>query len=231
MSASLLFLAPFLAVAGLLFGCWSWISPLYMESILPAVNALFTVVALPVQLELHETALVFAYERSAGSMLRLQMHSYEAVYFNIIPAVALLATVSHKRIAWRLGWIGLAVLLLFGTHVASFFVSAHIALWDYVHSLAPTRFRGDLIVGLGAWFPTEQYALYSSALAQWNIWGRYAFVLGIWFFALRQEIVLWARDMADKQVAFPTEKLYHWRHKSLKKQESVPNNIKVKRAV
>ena len=70
MSLPLLFLVRFLAVAGLLFGCWPWISPLYIGGILPMANALFAAAALPVQLELHETVLVFAYEHSAGSMLR-----------------------------------------------------------------------------------------------------------------------------------------------------------------
>lgn len=231
MSVSLLFLARFLAVAGLLFGCWPWISPLYMESILPMANALFAVIALPVHLELHQNALVFAYERSAGSMLRLQMHSYEAVYFNTIPAVALLTTAPDKRFLWKLAWAVAALLLMSGTHVVSFLASSYVALWDYIYSLPPTRLRGDLVVGLGAHFPVELYILYGSALAQWNIWGRYAFVLGIWFFALRHEVVLWAEDFAGRQVALPIEKLYHWRHKSLKKCESVPKNTRVRRAV
>jgi len=109
MSPPLLFLVRFLAVAGLLFGCWPWISPLYIGGILPMANALFAAAALPVQLELHETVLVFAYEHSAGSMLRLQMHSYESVYFNVIPLVALFATAPDKRFFWKLAWVGAAL--------------------------------------------------------------------------------------------------------------------------
>lgn len=231
MSLPLLFLVRFLAVAGLLFGCWPWISPLYIGGILPMANALFAAAALPVQLELHETVLVFAYEHSAGSMLRLQMHSYESVYFNVIPLVALFATAPDKRYFWKLAWMGAALLLVSGTHLASLLASSHVALWDYIHSMAPTLSRGNLVVGLGPHFPAELSALYGGVLAQWNIWGRYAFVLGIWFFALRREVVLWAQDFADRQVALPLEKLYHWRHKSLKKCESVPKNTRVKRAV
>lgn len=231
MSGPLLFLARFVAMAGLLFGLWQLVSPLYVALLEPAVNALFNAWSLPVQLQLHGKALVLAYERLDGSMLRLQAHSYEAVYLNIIAATALLAVSPQKGIRWKIRWIGGILLLLWATHVTSFFIGSYIAIWDYINAMPPTRMRGDLMVEFRTHFPVEHKAWYSAILAQWNIWGRYALVVGAWFFALRREIVSWTFGFSHKQIALPLERLYQWRHKSLKKQDSAPKNTRMRRAV
>jgi hypothetical protein len=91
--------------------------------------------------------------------------------------------------------------------------------------------RGDLMVEFRAHFSAERKVWYSAILAQWNIWGRYALVVGVWFFALRRETVTWRLGFSHKQIALPVHRLYQWRDKSLKKQDSVPKNKRMRRAV
>jgi len=230
LNAPLFFLGRFALIAGVLYGLWQGLSPFYLSLVAPAVNGLFAALDLPVELQRFGQSLLLAYERSNGSMLRLKAHSYESIYLNIIAATALLAATPHKSLGWKFRWIGGVLLLLWGTHVASFFMGGYIAIWNYVYSIPPSRSQGELMIEFRAYFPFEHKEWYSLVLAQWNIWGRYAVVIGAWFFALRREIVGWALDFSHQQIAVPLEHVQQWRHKSLKKQKDVPKNIRMRRS-
>lgn len=229
MRESLLFSGRFALIAGVLYGLWQGLSPFYLSLVVPAVNGLFAALDLPVELQRFGQSLLLAYERSNGGMLRLKAHSYEAVYLNIIAATALLAATPHKSLHWKLRWIGRVLLLLWATHVSSFFMGAYVAIWKYVYSLPPSQSQGELMVEFRPYFSFEHKQWYTMALAQWNIWGRYAVVIGTWFFALRREIVDWTFDFSHQQIAVPLARLHQWQHKSLKKQASVPKKRRMRR--
>ena len=229
MKESLLFLGRFVLVAGVLYGLWQGLSPFYLGLVVPVVNGFFVALDLPVELQRFGQSLLLVYERSSGSVFRLEARSYEAVYLNIIAATALLAATPHKSINWKLRWIGGVLLLLWGTHVASFFIGAHIAIWNYIYSIPPSQSQGELMLEFRLHFPFSHKEWYTSILAQWNIWGRYSIVIGTWFFALRREIVDWALGVSTKQVAVPMERVSQWRHKSLRKKVVMPKNKKMSR--
>ena len=229
MRGPLLFLGRFVLISGAIYGLWQGLSPFYLGLVAPVVNGFFAALDLPVELQRFGQSMLLAYERTDGSMLRLKAHSYEAVYLNIIAATALLAATPHKSPEWKFRWIGGVLLLLWGTHVASFFMGGYIAIWDYAYSIPPSRSQGELMVEFRAHFSFEHKEWYTLVLDQWNIWGRYAIVIGIWFFALRREIVGWTLDFSQQQIAVPLERMHQWGHKSLKKQAHVPKDIRTRR--
>ncbi len=137
MRESLFFLGRFALVAGALYGLWQGLSPFYLSMVVPVVNGLFAALDLPVELQRFGQSLLLAYERPSGSQLRLEARSYEAVYFNIIAATALLAATPHKLLDWKLRWIAGVLLVLWATHIASFYMSAYVAIWKYAFSIPP----------------------------------------------------------------------------------------------
>ena len=187
MRNALLFLGRFLVMAGLLYGAWENFSPIYLSAVVPTVNALFSALQLPVQLELRGSLLLLAYRLGEGG-LRLQAHDYDVIYLNLITATALLAASPGKPIIWKFKWTGAVLVLLWITHVASFYISGQIAIWQYLQGLPAGSERELLAARVQAHFSLERQRLLTLLLAQWNIWGRYALAVGVWFFALRREI-------------------------------------------
>lgn len=225
LNGPLLFFARFVFIAGALYGLWQILSPLYVSLVMSATNELFSGLELPVQLQRFGHRLVFAYQRTSGIMLRLEAHQYEAIYLNTIAAIALLGATPKQSIEWKFRWICKILPFLWATHVATFFMGGYIAIWDYAHSIPPSQSQGELIVEFSAYFPFEHKLWCTALLGQWNIWGRYAVVVGGWFFALRRELVGQTIGFLQQQIGG----VHQLHNKSLIKKGVVPKYIRAQR--
>ncbi len=229
LNGPLLFFARFVFIAGALYGLWQILSPLYISLVMSAANELFSGLELPVQLQRFGHSLVFAYQRTSGIMLRLEAHQYEAIYLNTIAAIALLGATPKQSLEWKFRWVCKILPFLWATHVATFFMGGYIAIWDYAHSIPPSQSQGELIVEFSAYFPFEHKLWCTALLGQWNIWGRYAVVVGGWFFALRRELVGQTIDFLQQQIGVPTREVHQLHNKSLIKKGVVPKYIRAQR--
>jgi len=188
MRGALTFLGKFLVIAGLLYGVWELLAPFYLAMVAPTVNALFTLLQLPVQLELRGGILLLVYSLG-GAPLRLEMQGYDIVYLNLIAATALLAASPGKSLGWKLKWMGTVLVALWATHVVSFFINGQIAVWQYLEGGGTLQGREALLANAQEYFPLARRQILAQVLAQWNIWGRYALAVGVWFWAFHKEII------------------------------------------
>jgi len=188
MRGALTFLGKFLMIAGLLYGVWELVAPFYLAMIAPTVNGFFTLLQLPVQLELRGGILLLVYHLG-GSPLRLEVQGYDIVYLNLITATALLAASPGKHLGWKLKWMGTVLVALWATHVVSFFINGQIAVWQYLEGGGTLQGREALLANAQEYFPLARRQVLAQILAQWNIWGRYALAVGVWFWAFHREIL------------------------------------------
>ena len=182
---SLTILAVFVLVSSLAFSIWEHFSVLYLAQVAPAVNYLFALSDLPVALEQRQDLLLLVYRQADGSLLRLSALDYHVIYLNLVVGLALFAAFPARGWQWRLRWMFTLLVVLWMTHVGSFFSGAYIAIWDYISTL-PHGLEKDALVEFAQVFPLERKNFYSRVLALWNAWGRYALCLAM-FFSLRPE--------------------------------------------
>lgn len=193
MTATLLFLARFVTVAGLLYGVWPVLAPAYLASIAPVVSGLCRLAQLPVQLEVHGRALVVAYTLGETT-LRLEVQQYQVACLNLIAALSLVAATPSRSWGWRLRWAVGVTGVLWLTHVAGFLAEAQIAVWRYLDSLPDGPDRWILAQAAQIHFVRGWTDLVAQGVARWNLWGRYAVPLALWFTAVRREVLAWSTD-------------------------------------
>lgn len=185
MKRSLTILSIFVLVSSLAFSVWEQCSDLYLAQVVPAVNFLFGLADLPVELEQRTALLLLVYQQADGSLLKLRALDYDVVYLNLIVGFSLCVVFPARGWEWRLRWIIALLVALWVTHVASFFTGGYIAIWDYINTL-PQGLEKNALLEFAQVFPQERKNFYAYALALWNSWGRYALCLAM-FFALREE--------------------------------------------
>lgn len=229
MRNALFFLGKFVVISGLFYGVWEILAPFYLTLVVPVVNALFSGLQLPVQLELRGSILLLIYQQGGG-WLRLQAHDYDIIYLNLIAATALLAASPGQSVAWKLRWAGAVLVLLWTTHVASFFIGGQIAIWEYLDGMPATLEKAALVEQMQVHFSLERRELLTALLAQWNIWGRYALAVGIWFVALRREISGWSVEFFQEPLGQSPAKVYRFRFSAPAKQRQKAKQTKLKRA-
>ena len=204
MRGALTFLGKFLVIAGLLYGVWELLAPFYLAMVAPTVNALFTLLQLPVQLELRGGILLLVY-RLGGAPLRLEVQGYDIVYLNLITATALLAASPGKSFGWKLRWMGTVLVALWATHVASFFINGQIAIWQYLEGV---QGQETLLASAREHFPLARRQILAQLMAHWNIWGRYALAVGVWFWAFHREIAERIPEMDRERSILPLVNVY-----------------------
>ena len=204
MRGALTFLGKFLVIAGLFYGVWELLAPFYLAMVAPTVNALFTLLQLPVQLELRGGVLLLVYHLG-GMPLRLEVQGYDIVYLNLITATALLAASPGKSLGWKLRWMGTVLVALWATHVASFFINGQIAIWQYLEGV---QGQEALLASAREHFPLARRQILAQLLAQWNIWGRYALAVGVWFWAFHREIAERIPEMDRERSILPLVNVY-----------------------
>ena len=184
MRAALGLFGVFVLISSLLYGTWGHTSQFYLEGVIPFVNLVFVWCDLPVVLERRDELLLLAYGRAAGGTLRLEALDYHTIYLNLIAGTALIAASPGRRLRWKIGWTLRIFIFLWATHIASFFAGGYIAIWDYMGSLPQGAARSALQLEFAWVFPQATKDLCTQLLSLWNVWGRYALCLGMWFFAL-----------------------------------------------
>lgn len=198
MTSALFFLMRFTAVAGLLYGVWPVLAPVYLATVTPVVNGICDLAHLPVQLEVRGQALVVVYALG-GTVLRLEAQQYQAACLNLIAALALVTATPSRSPGWRLQWAAGVVGILWLTHVIGFLAETQIAVWRYLDGLPAGPDRGALAQAAQAHLARGWAELVAQAASRWNLWGRYAVPLALWFASVRGEVAAWSAGVNPAQ--------------------------------
>jgi len=176
----LAYLARYVLATSLLFSAWSFMGPLYLELVTPAVNALAALTDQPFAMEWKADHLLYRFRPSTGADFRLEAIDHGAVYLNLVTVLALLTATPGTHLRWHFRWVATACVLLWTTHVLSFFLGGPVALWQF-SATGPAA--AGLVAPLSTAIPSEQAAWLYDVLEIWGIWGRYGLCLGIWWLA------------------------------------------------
>ena len=185
MTASLHFLLRFVAASSLGMGLWLWCGVDYLGLVTPAVNILALWLDAPFQLMLEGERVLYAYYPVEGRSFRVMATGQESIYLNLVPFGAVFAAIPGRSASWRLGWAGVALGLLWMSHISSFYVGGHVALWQFAQS-GPQAL--SLAQPLAPWLPASRGQLYLDVLRTWNLWGRYGLCVLMWIVANAQPV-------------------------------------------
>ncbi|MFC1525330.1 hypothetical protein ACFL6X_00790 [Candidatus Latescibacterota bacterium] len=173
----------FCVVAGILFLFREGISRIYLATMVPLVNGIFQLEGLAVAFAREQHILRLTY-----ATLGLEFTVHDIIYQNLMVALALFAA-TPGRWGWRLKWMGIAVGVLWVTHVASLYLGGYVIIWDFVESL-PLDDRGALAQRVSEVLPRERDWLLSRLFGVWHTWGRPTVGLGVWLIASRRYLGL-----------------------------------------
>lgn len=185
MRSPLAYLARYVLVTTLLFAAWNRLGPVYLDTVIPAVNRLTALADMPLTLEREGVHLLYRYRPPAATSFRLEAVDHGAVYLNLVTVLSLLLATSGRRVLWHVRWTTTACGLLWLTHVLIFFLGGQVAVWQFS---ATSASAAALVAPLGASMWPDHAAWLYRALETWGDWGRYGICLGIWLLAaLRPE--------------------------------------------
>ena len=178
------FLLRFCLATGLLFLLREPGSQLYLGFTVPIVNAAFAWNGLPCRYAQEGSMLYLVY---ANPGLRFAVH--DIIYQNVMVGAALFVATPGRTWGWRGRWLGLALAVLWSTHVVSLYMGGTVIVWDYVDSL-PAAQAADLARRLPAPLSPERDWLLSRLFGLWHTWGRPSIGVFLWAFAARSYIRL-----------------------------------------
>ena len=181
---ALLFLTKFLAFSLALFAVWKPVANAYLTLTLPAVNAVCRTAGRPVRVQASGREMVTIYTLDRGEFT-LWAGNPDVVFLNLIVLVGLFGAFGPLALRRRIGRLGLALAVLWITHVAHFCLLSYTAIWEYLRGML--RAQGALSAGqqaLAEWaaraFPHGQSMPLNLALDFWRNWGMLAFAFLLW---------------------------------------------------
>jgi hypothetical protein len=178
MKESAAFLARFSLWACLSFAVWEAVGSRYVDLVAPATNALSSLSGVPVHLDRQGEMVLHAVSPPGGRSFRVQAQAHSSIYLNLVVAVSLFGATIGRRPGWPWAWAGAALVLLWASHVVSFYLSGQIAAW---HVAGADPRIADLVQQLSPFVPKDRAELLLRILEQWNMWARYGLPLAVWF--------------------------------------------------
>ena len=190
MRKSLAFLARFVLASSVSFCLWEAVSDRYLSTVVPATNWLLGQWKMPLALEQRQSLLLYVYERAGGGTLKLQAVDYDSVYLNLIAVASLFAATPNRELKWKLGWTFSVWIFLWATHVASFSLGGHVAIWEYLRSVPSSPEMTLLTAEMSHNFSPGHNQAAVRLLELWNMWARYGLAIGVWYLATKGQLQL-----------------------------------------
>ncbi len=171
------FLVRFLCVVIVFFLGWTFLSELYLSSLVVTYNAL---AGPEVRFAVHHGSLAVVYFDLQPDPVILQLQGNDVFFMNLLVAPGLLLATPgslRTRLLWLAGVTGLVWL----GHLVSLGFGQYLAIWDFVNSLAPAQ-AGVLAPRVEELLPRETEQAARAIFDRWRVWGRPTLALLVWFY-------------------------------------------------
>ena len=182
-----IFLVRFLLAASGLYIAWEFLGQLYLSSLVLVFNAWSGPAA---NYAIHREALAIVYTGFEPDPLILVFEDNDIFFMNLLVVVGLILSIGGVlSMGHRLGWITVAVGLVWLTHILSLVAGEYLAIWDFTDSL-PNAEQARLYDAVQMHFPRDEERVLRAVFERWRLWMRPTLGLVLWFYVARDYLGL-----------------------------------------